>query len=58
MARRRMEDVGAGEALVVLATDPEAAVDLAAFAADAGHGFEQRPARAWTEFVLTRGGAR
>lgn len=45
-----------GEALVVLATDPEAAVDLAAFASDAGHGFEQRPGRDWTVFVLTRTG--
>jgi TusA-related sulfurtransferase len=49
-----MGEVGPGEVLLVLATDPEAAVDLAAFAADAGHGFEERPGRGWTEFVLTR----
>jgi TusA-related sulfurtransferase len=34
----------AGETLVVLATDPEAPIDLAALATDEGHGFvrEQR----------------
>jgi tRNA 2-thiouridine synthesizing protein A len=31
-----------GEVLVVLATDPEAPVDLAALAADEGHGFTAR----------------
>jgi TusA-related sulfurtransferase len=30
-----------GETLVVLATDPEAPMDLAALAADEGHGFER-----------------
>ena len=34
MAKTAMETVPAGEELVVLATDPEAAIDLAAWAAD------------------------
>ena len=33
MAKRRMADLGPGETLVVLATDPEAPIDLAAWAA-------------------------
>jgi TusA-related sulfurtransferase len=32
-----------GETLVVLATDPEAPIDLAALAADAGHEFVCEP---------------
>jgi tRNA 2-thiouridine synthesizing protein A len=35
-ARRALAGVPAGAALVVLATDPEAPIDLAALAADAG----------------------
>jgi tRNA 2-thiouridine synthesizing protein A len=31
-----------GDSLTVLATDPEAPVDIGALAADAGHGFEAR----------------
>ena len=41
-ARRRRE-------LVVMATDPEAGIDLAAWAADEGHGLAERPAAGWTE---------
>jgi tRNA 2-thiouridine synthesizing protein A len=54
MARRRMGDLRAGEQLLVMATDPEAALDLAAYAADSGFGFEERPAEGWSEYVLTR----
>jgi tRNA 2-thiouridine synthesizing protein A len=39
LARRRIAELPAGERLVVLANDPEAAIDLAAFAADEGHDF-------------------
>jgi TusA-related sulfurtransferase len=40
MAKRRMADLAPGETLVVLATDPEAPIDLAAWAADEGHRYE------------------
>ena len=49
--------MAAGEALVVLATDPEAPIDLAALAADDGHGLEvEAPGREW-RITLTKGGA-
>ena len=38
-ASRALAALAAGEELVVLATDPEAPLDLAALAADGGHGF-------------------
>ena len=48
MARRALADVAAGAALVVLATDPEAPIDVAAVAADAGCAFAaERDADAW-----------
>ena len=42
LAKRRMAALAGGELLVVLATDPEAPIDLAAWAADEGHGFRER----------------
>ena len=36
-----MEQLDRGEALRVLATDPEAPIDLAAWAADEGHGYRE-----------------
>jgi tRNA 2-thiouridine synthesizing protein A len=39
-ARAALAGVSPGEALVVLATDPEAPIDVAAVAADAGCSFE------------------
>ena len=39
-ARVAVRDLASGDALVVLATDPEAPIDLAAVAADAGCAFE------------------
>ena len=64
LARRRMEQLAPGDILVVLATDPEAPLDLAAWAADAGHAFRaldpRRGAppgeRAWVELELRKGG--
>ena len=38
-ARRALAALPPGATLVVLATDPEAPLDLAALAADGGHGF-------------------
>lgn len=55
MAKRRMADLTAGDALLVMATDPEAPIDLAAWAAEDGHGYEQRELEGWTEFVIRKG---
>jgi tRNA 2-thiouridine synthesizing protein A len=44
MAKRRMAELAPGETLVVLATDPEAPIDLAAWAVDEGHVFRERGA--------------
>ena len=52
-----MADLAEGDALLVLATDPEAPIDLAAWAAEAGHGYEQRQLEGWMEFVIRKGGA-
>jgi tRNA 2-thiouridine synthesizing protein A len=41
-ARLRLGELAPGTALVVLATDPEAPIDLAALAADHGLAFAQR----------------
>ena len=43
-ARRALAELGAGEALLVLATDPEAPIDLAALASDEGRAFVQERA--------------
>jgi tRNA 2-thiouridine synthesizing protein A len=47
-ARAALAALAAGDTLVVLATDPEAPVDIGALAADGGHGFRaERAAGAW-----------
>ena len=56
MAKRRMADLGPGETLVVLATDPEAPIDLAAWARGEGHSYRERPREGWTEFVIEKAG--
>jgi tRNA 2-thiouridine synthesizing protein A len=43
-ARSALADVPPGSALIVLATDPEAPIDLAALAADEGCTFAAEPA--------------
>ena len=53
----RMESLAEGDELMILATDPEAAIDLAAWAADEGHDLQERRGDAWTEFRLRKGGA-
>lgn len=55
MARRRMEGLRRGETLVVLATDPEAPIDLGAWAATEGHSLTERRLEGWTEFSLVKG---
>jgi TusA-related sulfurtransferase len=44
MAKRSMAGLPAGSVVVVLATDPEAPVDLAAWAVDEGYVFRERGA--------------
>jgi TusA-related sulfurtransferase len=56
MAKRRMAGLEPGETLLVLATDPEAPIDLAAWAAREGHGYEELGRGGWTEFRVTRAG--
>ncbi len=51
LAKRAIGDLRGGETLLVLATDPEAPIDLAAWAAEAGHAFRER---APGEFELTK----
>jgi len=50
-----MNGLGAGDTLVVLATDPEAPIDLAAWAAADGHGYEERSREGFSEFALVKG---
>jgi tRNA 2-thiouridine synthesizing protein A len=50
-ARAALAALPAGETLVVLATDPEAPVDIGALAADAGYGL--RVERTGAEWRLT-----
>jgi tRNA 2-thiouridine synthesizing protein A len=47
-----LEPLAPGDAVRVLATDPEAPIDLAAWAADAGHSFRELGPG---EFELTKG---
>jgi TusA-related sulfurtransferase len=54
MARRRIAELAPGETLVVLATDPEAPIDLAAWAAREGHGYEELARDDYVEFRVTR----
>jgi TusA-related sulfurtransferase len=54
MAKREMARLKPGASLVVLATDPEAPIDLAAWACDEGHGFVELARDGWHEFVLTK----
>jgi tRNA 2-thiouridine synthesizing protein A len=56
MAQRRMASLRAGETLVVLATDPEAPIDLGAWAAAEGHALAERRLEGWMEFSLVKAG--
>jgi len=49
--------MAAGETLVVLATDPEAPLDLAALAADEGHAFAREGGGGEWRLTLTKGAA-
>ena len=54
MAKRRMAELAPGETLLVLATDPEAPIDLAAWAAREGHAYEELARDGYAEFRVTR----
>lgn len=56
MAKRRMAGVARGEVLIVYATDPEAPLDLAAWAEDEGHAFAAEERSGWVEITLRKGG--
>jgi len=57
MTKVAAEDLEPGGALTVLATDPEASLDLAAWANEEGYEFTEHPRAEWTEFVLRRSAA-
>ncbi len=54
LAKREMDSLSAGDTLVVLATDPEAPIDLGAWAAREGHACSQRERDGFVEFSLTK----
>lgn len=49
-----MAGLRAGETLVVLATDPEAPIDLGGWAAAEGHSLTERRLEGWAEFTLVK----
>ena len=55
-ARAALAELGPGEVLVVLATDPEAPIDIAALAADGGHALATEREPAHWRLSLTKGG--
>jgi tRNA 2-thiouridine synthesizing protein A len=55
-ARAALPGLAPGDALEVLATDPEAPIDLAALAADAGLGFDAAADGAGWRITLLRSG--
>ena len=55
MTKLRIEELATGDELIVMATDPEASIDLAAWAADEGHAFRHRStADGWLELELRK----
>ena len=54
LAKREMDRLAPGATLVVLATDPEAPIDLGAWAAREGHACSQADRDGWIEFELTK----
>ncbi|MEA2457975.1 MAG: Sulfurtransferase TusA [Thermoleophilaceae bacterium] len=54
MAKLRMADLPPGGTLLVLATDPEAPIDLGAWAAAEGHALSERRLEGWVEYVLVK----
>jgi tRNA 2-thiouridine synthesizing protein A len=56
MAKRKMADLLPGSTLIVLATDPEAPIDIGAWARREGYGYIQRDLEGWCEFELVKRG--
>ena len=54
LAKREMAKLARGERLVVLATDPEAPIDLGGWAADEGHAYSERSCGGHVEVTLTK----
>lgn len=54
LAKVRMAELEPGATLTLLATDPEAAIDLAAWAATEGHAFSERDAGEWRVYTLSK----
>ena len=54
-ARAALATMEPGDTLIVLATDPEAPIDLAALAADEGHGLETQHEPHHWRLALTKG---
>ncbi len=54
MAKQRIGELAPGETLLVLATDPEAPLDIAAWAADEGHLLTQTRAAGWLELRVRK----
>jgi tRNA 2-thiouridine synthesizing protein A len=54
-ARRLLAGMAAGETLIVLATDPEAPLDLAALATDEGHACSREQRGDEWQITLTKG---
>ena len=56
-ARAALAALAPGETLIVLATDPEAPVDIGALAGDAGHSFHaEREGTTWRLVVTKESG--
>ena len=53
-ARAALAAMAPGETLIVLATDPEAPVDIGALAADAGHAFHAEREQGGWRLVVTK----
>ena len=54
LAKVRMAEIEPGATLTLLATDPEASIDLAAWASDNGHAFSECDAGEWRVYELTK----
>jgi len=57
MAKRAMASLAPGQELLVLSTDREAPIDLAAWALASGHSYSEVVREGWTEHRLGRGAA-
>ena len=57
LAKRKMASLSGGETLVVLTTDPEAPIDMGAWAAAEGHSLREQRLEGWTEFRLVKAAA-